>query len=326
MTAGYARNHGMEYGMANPQWGFYPDFWKRVPPQSILFKTMNHLAWLTEVVSAVLMLIPPTRFIGGALMLLSFIFIATQIRLTLLAEIVILDCFVFFHPNSIGDQLIRPLAAYLPSTQSSGHAIPLVGSIVAVCLITYLLLLPVAHGILFYNFYGRKSLPGKLQIAFERYTNFFGLIIWRVFSVDVVNFFIRIYRVNRDTNERELVSRYGWKGGWRFSHVGESIAITSLFTTLKYYANQPELFLERLFRYARTLNTGGLDLFLFEYVSIQKGMRDFTYVPVAEYLVDTKSGALDVAFLDESVSVNAAHECSPVREGVRPGSYVALGE
>lgn len=327
MTAGYARNYGMEYGLVNPQWGFYPDFWKRFPPSSVVFKTMNHLAWLTEVVSALLMLVPATRFIGGSLMLMSFIFIATQIRLSLLAEIIILDCFVFFHPGSLGDRVLNQLTSAVAITPTVSHNVPFLTEILTVCLGLYLFLLPIAHGLLFINFYGKKSLPGKAQEIFERYTNFFGLIIWRVFSVDIVNFFIRIYRVERTSTERQLISNYSWLGGLRFSHVGEAICITSLFTTLKYYANQPELFRERLFRYARTLNNkNALDLFLFEYVSVQKRPKDFSYVPVAEYLVDTESGALEVTYLDESVSVNAAHECSPVREGVRPGSYVALGK
>ena len=38
----------------------------------------------------------------------------------------------------------------------------------------------------------------ELQRLLERYTNAFGMILWRVFSVDLVNFFIRVYRESRD--------------------------------------------------------------------------------------------------------------------------------
>lgn len=41
-----------------------------------------------------------------------------------------------------------------------------------------------------YNFYAGRSLPAPLQHALQRYTNLFGIIIWRV----LVNFFIRISR------------------------------------------------------------------------------------------------------------------------------------
>ena len=325
-TAGYARNQGMEYGLVNPQWGYWPTLWKTVPPESVVFKAMNHLAWLTEIVAAILMLVPQTRFAGGVLILLSFIFIASQIRLTLLAELVILDCFLFFYSGSLGNSLILRLTSAYHVAPPVTHTVPFLAQSLVFFLSLYLCLLPVAHLLLFYNFYAHKSFLPKFQSAFERYTNFFGLIIWRVFSVDVVNFFIQIYRIDRGSDQRQLLSNYGWKGGWRFSHVGESITITSLFTTLKYYSTQPDLFKERLLRYAKTLHTAESGVFLFEYISIHKEAFGFSYKPIAEYRVDTASGAVYISQIDDSVSVNAAHDCSPVREGVRPGSYVALGD
>ncbi len=49
---------------------------------------MNQLAWGTEVVAALLMLIPATRELGAVLLILSFLFILTQIRLGFLCEMV----------------------------------------------------------------------------------------------------------------------------------------------------------------------------------------------------------------------------------------------
>src|SRR5262249_61541970 len=92
---------------------------------------------------------------------------------------------------------------------------PLLGPVLTVALWGYLVLLPLAHAGLFYNFYARGRLPGPLQRALDAYTNFFGIIIWRVFSVDVVNFFIRIHREPAGGGARTLVSRYGSGGGHR---------------------------------------------------------------------------------------------------------------
>src|SRR6185503_19249036 len=118
----------------------------------------------------------------------------------------------------------------------------------------YLVLLPLAHAGLFYNFYGRKSLPGVIQRALETYTNIFGIIIWRVFSADHTNFFLRVYERPRASNERAIVSRFGISNGsLRYNHVGESIVLTTLFTTLKYYPSNNQLFHDRLLRYARTV-------------------------------------------------------------------------
>ena len=58
--------------------------------------------------------------------------------------------------------------------------------LISAALWTYLALLPFAHAGLYYNFYARRRLAAPLQWILDRYTNLFGLIIWRVFSVDVV--------------------------------------------------------------------------------------------------------------------------------------------
>jgi hypothetical protein len=192
-------------------------------------------------------------------------------------------------------------------------------------LLGYLTLLPLAHGGLFYNFYLRRSLPWPFQPLLDRYTNFFGIIIWRVFSVDVVNFFIRIYEEPLPGGARILRSRYGWRGGLRYSHVCESIAVTSLFTTLKYYPSNDELFRERLLRYARTVRCVPPARLVFEYVSIQKAPARFEMLPVAEYVVDPVAGTVTERRLSDAVSVRSAHAVSPVFEGTRPGSYAPLG-
>lgn len=328
LTAGYARNHGMEGGMVNPEWGYWWRFFARRSPHHWVFKILNQLAWSTEVVAGILMLIPPTRFIGALLILFSFIFIATQIRLGLLCEMVIVCCVLFFHPGSLGDQLANMIvpagSALLNAPAASVSAPVFINVLLGLFLWAYLVLLPVAHAGLFYNFYGRRRLPALLQRALEFYTNFFGIIIWRVFSVDVVNFFIRIYRrprAGQGGEPRTLLTRYGVTNGLRYAHVGESITVTSLFTTLKYYPSDNALFRERLLRYARTVPCPRDCVLDFEYVSVCKTEDRFEYLTVAEYEVDPVAGSISERIINESVSVHAAHAASPVFAGARPGSY-----
>jgi hypothetical protein len=193
----------------------------------------------------------------------------------------------------------------------------------AAVLSAYVILLPLVHGALFYTLYARRPLPRRFQHALERYTNVFGIIIWRVFSSDLVNFYIRILGEDRRTGARVLLSRYGIRGGPRFGHVAESIAVTSVFSTLKYYATQRELFERRLLRYARTL-AGPHDVLVFEYVSLRKTPARFEPVVVAEYEVDPRSGAITHRALSSEVSVHAPHRGSLLFEGATPGSYAPL--
>jgi hypothetical protein len=328
VLAGYLRNHGMEFGLANPEWGYWWRWYSRLAPGHWLFRILNHLAWSTEIVAGLLMLIPPTRSLGAALIIASFLFIATQIRLGFLCEMVMLAGVLYFPPGSLGDDLIGLLVPGSGPSPSDGLASlttsPLVEVALTVGLLGYLALLPLAHAGLFYNFCARKRLPGWVQRALDAYTNFFGLIIWRVFSVDVVNFLVLVHHQPRTGGARTIISRYGWGGGLRYAHVCESIAVTSVFTTLKYYPSNAALFRERLLRYARTVPCPPGSVLVFEYVSIGKTARAFEHVPVAEFVVDVTAGTVTERVLNAAVSVRAPHAVSPVHEGLRPGTYAPM--
>jgi hypothetical protein len=315
LTAGYPRNHGMELGLCNPMWGYWWRSYVKRRPSSPVFWTMNQLAWTTEVASALLMLIPATRELGALLIIVSFIFIATQIRLGFLTEMVMVCGLIYLSPShAIGGWLESVVggAAAPPVTPIGPLAVAL-----TVALWGYLILLPFADAGLYYNFYARRALPAPLQTALEGYTNFFGIILWRVFSVDLVNFFIRMSRVRGE--ERIPI---GPLGAWpRFNHVGEMICLTSLFTTLKYYPSNNQLFQERLFRYARTLPRQPGERLVFEYVSVVKEADRFSWVPVGEFEVNLDSQQLTERWFDRSISPRAAHHTSPVHEGAVPGSY-----
>jgi hypothetical protein len=101
--------------------------------------------------------------------------------------------------------------------------------------------------------------------------------------------------------------------------------LTCLFTTLKYYPSNSSIFNERLLRYARTLNCPDDSLIVFEYIHISKTPTQFEYAAVSEYVVDLVTSEVSERVLDPLVNVRAAHEASPLHEGARPGSYVALG-
>jgi hypothetical protein len=331
LNAGYAHNNGMELGAANPEWGFWPKFYSNRNPDHWTMQMFNQLAWITEVAAAVLMIVSPLRFIGGLLIFFSFAFLVSQIRLGWLAWLVMLCAMIFFHEGSLADQLIQ---AVLPMSSVQAHnpqlTVPnLVNDLLAAFIWAYLLLLPFAHLGLFYNFYMQKQFPGMLQPLLERYTNFFGLIIWRVFSQDHVNFYIMIYQQAKTGGPRTLITNYGWQGGGflnRYNHVGESITITTLFTTLKYYPSNNAIFQERVLRYASTLPCPPDHQLIFEYRSLRKkaDLSGVDHIPVAEFMVDVAAQSVIEKQLDPTFSTKAPISISPVHEGVRPGSYVAL--
>lgn len=325
-TSGFPKNHGMELGLVNPEWGYWWRFYKERSPNHIVIRTLNQLAWSTEVVAAILMLIPATRFVGALLIIISFFFIATHIRLALLCHMVMLCGVLFFFPGSYGDQLAQWLFSPQPTVAvASTPTLAAVVQLMTVALWIYLAMLPLSYVGIYYNFFARKHLPQPLQRLLEVYTNFFGIIMWRVFTIDLINFFPNVYLEPRSGGQRTLLSKYGWRAGsLRFSHVGESITLTCLFTTLKYYPSNNDIFRERLVRYARSLDCPDNSVLIFEYIGISKTADKFEFVTVADYIVDPKAGTVQEVLLNQKVDVRAAHEASPLHEGSRPGSYAPL--
>ena len=150
--------------------------------------------------------------------------------------------------------------------------------------------------------------PRLLQRALECYTNPFGIIIWRVFSVDLVNFFIRVEREPRAGGTRADVAPLGtWP---RFNHVGEMICLTSLFTTLKYYPSNDAT----LPRAAAALRAHGAArpgrlVLVFEYRQRRQARTDRIRVgarrPSTASIV--AAATVDERILDPTFSPRAAH-------------------
>jgi hypothetical protein len=325
--AGYAQNDGMELGMINPWWGYWGRFYERLRPSHWIFRTLNHLAYLTEIVAGFLMLVPATQLLGALLIFGSFAFIALHIRLGFLCEMVMLCCLLFIPEGGLAARIAAAIVPAAPAA-AAATAPGWLNTALTAGLYTYAVLLPLAKVGQYYNFLARRALPHPLQIALDRYTNFFGIIIWRVFSVDHTNFWARIWFQDRATGARAGAARFGAlepRRRFRYAHVGEFICLVSLFTTLKYYPSDSSLFVERLLRYCRTLGCPPGSDVVFEYMSVRKDRGRFESVPVAEYTVDLGAGTVAERVLDPSVSVRAASPVSPVHAGLKPGSYAPAG-
>lgn len=309
---GYARGHGMELGLANPMWGYWWARYGGLAPSHWIFRAMNHLGWSVEIAAGVLMLIPATRALGGFMILASFVFIAGNIRLSLLCETVILCCLLFWPVPSA--------AAGLPSVPAGWPDRALEWGLWA-----YIALRPAALAGLSWNYYGRRSLPAPLQWALDRYANLFGIILWRVFTADIVDFYIRISRRPRGGGPRTELSRYDRPWDLRFNHVGEAITVTSLFTALRYFPDRKGQFEEKLLRYAGTLGLPAGDEAVFVLVALRKESAEFEHVPAIEFFVDPASKTVLESRLDEVAMKAWAGSGSAVLQARGPGSYAPSG-
>lgn len=301
LCSGYASNHGMQLGLANPAWCHGWRFYRRLPLDHVAFRVLNHLAWSTEILAALLMLWPTTRLLGAAVVFASFLVLVTQLRLGFLCETVLACCLLF-------------VGAGTPSQAVPANDAGVVAPGLRVLLLGYVGVLPFVHLGLSWNFYARRRLPGPFQRVLDAYAGFFGIIVWRVFSTDLIDFHVRVSVEDRHGRRRDART-LGWRERWRARHVAESIARASLVTTLRYHPRDGDLFRERLRRYARTVPHGEGDSIVLERVGVAEGRVD------AAWRIEPESGAIVETLREGRPSPREPAVASPVFEGARPGSY-----
>jgi hypothetical protein len=316
---GYLHHDGMEYGRVNPFWGYHWRFFRHKSPDGFYPRLMNRLACLVEIVGGLMMLIPgPWQFYGAVMISISFIYVSLFIRLGRLAWLMALLP-MLFHP-----QLGLSLQI---GAQPSLAAPPALITFLAALANLYVVLLPLVKLTQYSNLFWNWRWPGPIQKALDRYANFVPIIMWRVFTPDVTNFYVRIFTpdgqavVNEETYSLKNWSKPVFK--LRMLHVCESIALTSVFTTLRYFPSKPELFAQRLREYARSL--GDYPALRFEVVAILKENGRFRFQAVESVSLDPE-GRVERTALDSKYRFEEPSRYSPVREASKPGSYVAASK
>lgn len=300
--SGYLHGEGMEYGLANPFWGYWFRWFQARRPSHLALRLQDVWAPVAQIATGVCLLLgaseavlPQLRPVGALLCVLSFAYLLPTVRLGRLAVLMMVPP-LWFLPE-LGVALPEPLARAVPAIATPAWVLEALSA----AAIAFLAVLPVIKGMQYLNLFGKRELPRPFQQALTWFANRVPIIMWRVFTPDVTNFFVRIHRIDRASGERTPLvhedTTYAyrdlrrWRRSLRFLHVTESIALTTVFTTLKYFRSQRELFEARLRAYAATLGEDGA-LLEFEYVAILKGERRFEYVPVTRFTVDLATGEL----------------------------------
>ncbi|MGE0494545.1 MAG: hypothetical protein AB7S38_35375 [Vulcanimicrobiota bacterium] len=313
-VCGYAGNAGMQLGLANPFWGRFWKLYRHTDPGHPIYRFLNQSAFRVQIAAGLLMLYPPTRWVGALAIALSFLFVMTQIRLAFLLPMVMTAGLLFVPAGSRFDLW---LAQFVHQTQVH-QSLPILPAWLAAgltgFLLMYLVLLGPAKFCQWYNFIEGRPLARPWQAFLERWASAFGIIIWRVFSVDVIDFFVRVYIVDQHGQRDEYTGKVDARNLGRYLHVAESIALTSVFTAQKYH---PRLFEEKLVRYARTVPCPAGGRVLFAHYTIDYSGQKFEFVHRADYTVEPVSGSVEATGEGATKA-----EVSPVRPSVRPGTYL----
>jgi hypothetical protein len=331
--SGYLKGEGMEYGLANPIWGYHWRFFKRLSPRNPLLRAQDVHAALTQILMGVLLVFSPLwaplGWIGGAMCAGAFFYLLFMVRLGRLAALMMIVPLPYFPDFGLSVLGTSGIARdFGPLVVPHG----IVSALVLVCW-AYVAILPFVKVMQYVNLFLTRKFPEPFQKFFTWYQNWVPIIMWRVFTPDVTNFFIRIRHVDATTgvvtpiaDEQSGYSYAGLAGlRWklRYLHVTESIAVTTVFTTLKYFQSKWDLFERKLLDYTRSLGNG---TFEFEYVVIQKGATSFDFLPVGRFRVDTESGKIDEEKLVPGFDYSAPAAFSHIKETAGYGTYVPSGK
>lgn len=318
--AGYRKGTGIEYGMVNPQWSYFPEQLRHIPIKirSVVFRLLNESSWLLEIFGGALLVFHKSRWLGAVLIALIFISLIPMIRLGFLCLTVLLCVLIVGQldegPASSGRALVRAFGDNGSSVASKT---------VIISMVTYSVIMLNVRGVQLINVFRHRQVQRRSQIIADRIANFFGIILWRVFTPDVTAFWIRVEIVQASHNpdllgaSRIIVSNWG-KG--RFFLVSEAITLTSIFTLPRYFPQNRELFENRLRRYANSLGVSPDAVVRFVYVEIDKQGSEFIDLETAFFLVDLNSGLITSDIQDRSL-IAKPFKNSPVRAGIKLGSY-----
>lgn len=319
VTAGYVRNDGFQSALINPWWCYWSKLFKRLSPGNPVFAVMNHAAYAVEIAGGILMLTPLYEY-GAIAICISFAMLGLQLRLTGLPWMVVATFFLFVAPHSALD---NAMAAVLPTHAAALLTLPAWISFGLTAIVwAYIASIILVRAGLYYNFFAGARLPEFLQRATDQLSNHLLITIWRVFTANVINFYIDVAVIGADGRRHgyERVGLGSWRQGFRYAHAGEFVALCTTFTTLKYFPDRASLFEERLVRYARTVDAAPGSTILFTFVALRRA-ESFEEVPAAEFLCDPVSGKVTERTLASGFDIRAATEFSKIVRAGAPGSY-----
>lgn len=300
-SAGYLDGRGINVGLNNPMWAYRPRYWKSWAPNKKRTKLINWVSILGEIFGGLLLMSFKFQLAGALVISLMFVGVMFKVRLGSLCPTII---FVTLGTALVSSEIEK---------SSKSLINPNFFAVVAVSV--QVLILLVYLGISF-NFYRMKSLPSFLQKPLNTIVSFFGISLWRVFTSDMTSIFVRIYCIDSIGKRKEL-SEWSARRNRRFNFVGEAIAVTSIFTFLKYQSSF-EAFEKRLICYAKTLPG---NLFEFEFHYVETGEVSASTRHVRTYSVNTPLAKVTELIVDSSFNPSAAEIHSRVSAKKRYGSY-----
>ena len=318
---GYLKSDGMEYGLANPFWSYFYSYFAKLNPKNLFFKVQNVSACLLQIIAGFCICLSPIYnflgYLGGIIVILSFIYLLPLIRLGRLSAIM-MSIGILFLPN-INFSFLE-ISKNVIQTRDYIDNNLLNGLFKAIFLI-YIPLLSVIKITQYLNLFKNIYWPFSTNIFISKVANFLPIIVWRVFTPDVTNFYIMIRFRNKiskcthsyvDKSTYNYFPLHSFSTKFRYLHVMESIVITTIFNSLRYFHNNLKLFNERLLNYSKTLPNHLDNIITYDYMLIEKSSTNFNYTHLKSFIVDTEKESINSIEMRKSDLISKSSTYSPI--------------
>jgi len=299
---------GINIGLCNEMWAYKPDLFVNIPPKSWLFKIAQLISTWGEIIGGLLLITGFFAKVGSLILITMFIGIGFFIRLGLLVPQLVFCLLLPFIDVSTTNYGIDNTVQFIPNTLACLLALLVVGEFMS-----YIFFLDQSQ---IYNFKGIR----KLHKVARFYSRYFGTILWRVFTPDITSLHINVFTTD-DEGKRTLLSK--WKD-WRclrFRFVGEAVTLTSIFTTLRYYPSNQDLFEKRLLSYVNSLKCSGSKFVEFEISRVKLGKSHSELELVSRFKVDLNSKLIMETPLTLDYDLRMPEFLSKIRPDSKIGEY-----
>ena len=251
MTSGFFSNQGFQFAFFNPFWSYWSSVsYLRKLPNS-LWKIINLLIPITQCFIALLIICPTYQYLGIVSLSIGFIFLTFIVRLGTLTILITSFITLFLNLSTFEFTLEYTQLIFLFKN---------LNIIVLITGLIYLFILVFGQLIVWLNFYFSFFLWNPIQNILNKINWHFPILIWRVFTPDVVNLYCKIYEIKNNGIKIPLnKSFYDLSFNahlllyLRFFNVAESCVLSSIFNSLKYNNKNYNSVVEKIKQYCSTL-------------------------------------------------------------------------
>lgn len=301
-------SYGLNVGLCNEMWSRWPNLFMKIPPKSWIFKTAQFISSWGEIFGGLLLITGYFSKLGAVVLIAMFLGIGLLVRLGLLIpQLIFCLSLPFVDFSSRSDKLGYQFNA-MTTLLIVGLYLFVMGE-----MLTYIIFLSQSKIV---NF----KISRVLYPIAIFYSKYFGTILWRVFTPDITSLHINIFLVDSDMSKRKLTS-WDDKKCFRYRYVGEAITVASIFTSLRYWPSNYEIFKTRILSYARTLNTIGCLYVIFEVSRVKIDQQNSKLDLVSLFVLNLSESYISEHRINYDYDLRAPEKFSRIRSDAKIGEY-----